>query len=77
MEGNSEPRLAEGIDFLRFAQNLRSGGNQKMLSVVGVNIVSKKARDGTRKLAIEPIDEDSFKDGSFEEDVSFACRSVS
>lgn len=47
MERDGKPRLTERIDLLRLTQNLRSGGNQKMLAVVGVNVVCEKAFDGT------------------------------
>jgi hypothetical protein len=47
MKRDGEPRLAERIDLLRLTQNLRSGGNQKMLAVVGVNVGCEKAVDGT------------------------------
>src|SRR6266478_6825722 len=56
MKHDGKPRLAERIDLLRLTQNLRSGGNQKMLAVVGVNVGSEKAFDGTRELPVEPVD---------------------
>src|ERR1700694_5788955 len=75
-EGDGKPRLGERIDLLHLTQNLRSSGNQKMLAVVGVNVVCEKAFDGTGELPVEPVDEDGFEYGAFEEDVSLPCRRV-
>ena len=55
VEGHGEPRLAERLDGLRFAENPRAGGNQHLPSRVRVERVRHEAvhRRGAR--AIQPI----------------------
>src|SRR5579862_3261814 len=76
VKGDREPRLPKGIDLPGFAQNLCSGGNEKVLSVVGVNIIREQAFNRTRELPVESIDKDGFEDGPFEEDVCFSGRRI-
>src|SRR5579885_532686 len=43
---HGEPLLAEGVDLIGFAQNLRARRNQDVLPVVGIDIVGDKTVDG-------------------------------
>ena len=69
MKGDGEPRLAEGFDLAGFAEELGSRRNQKMLTVVGIDVVGEKTLDGPGELPVETIDENGFEYGSFKQNV--------
>src|SRR5579871_2922891 len=76
MEKDGKASLAEGFDLPCLPEEFRSGRNQQMLPVVGIDICCEKAFDGSCHLSVEPVDENGFEYGSFKENVSFArCRS--
>ena len=66
MERHGEPRLAERLHGLRFAENPRAGGNQHLPSRVRVERVRDEAVHGRRARAIQPIRQDGVDDGALE-----------
>src|ERR1700675_1020033 len=47
-----------------------------MLAVVGVDIGREQALDRARKLAVESVDQNGFKDVSFKQYIGFSCRRI-
>jgi hypothetical protein len=48
-----------------------------MLSITGVNVSCEKAFDRPRELAVEPVDENGFEDGSLKDEIGLAYGRVS
>ena len=57
MEGDGEPCLAEGVDFVGFAYDLAARRNEEVLAVMGVNVGGEQADDWAGKTAVKPVDE--------------------
>ena len=76
MKHDGQTRLAEGIDFLGFAEQFRTGWYEQVLPVIRVDIVGEQALDGSGKAAIETVDQDGFEDGSFKKQIGLACRRI-
>ena len=76
MESYGEPRLTKRLHALCFAQDLRAGRDQKMLTVVGVDVIGDKALDSSAKLAVEAVQKYGFEDRSFKDDVVFPLGGV-
>ena len=66
VEGHGEPRFAERLDGLRFAENPRAGGNQHLPSRMRVERIGHETvhRRGAR--AIQSIRQHGVDDGSFQ-----------
>ena len=69
MEGNGKSCLPEGVDFVGFAYDFAAGRNEKVLTVVRVNVVGEQADDRAGKTTVKPVDEQRFKNCPFKQDV--------
>jgi hypothetical protein len=65
MKYDCEAVLTEGVNPFCFPEDLGPRGDQKVLTVMRVDICRNEAFDRAGKLAVEAVDENSFKDGSF------------
>ena len=66
MEGHGKPRLAKGLDRLRFAENPRACGDQHLPSRVRVERIRHEAVHRRGAGAIQPIRQNGVDNGSFE-----------
>src|SRR6185437_7231558 len=57
---DGKARLAERFHALGLPQNLRARGDEKVLAVMGVNIVGDEALDRAIKVSAETIEERGF-----------------
>src|SRR4029077_19965418 len=68
-EGNSKPRFAERLDWLRFSQHARTSGNDDVLTVVRVHGVGDETIDRGGHTAVESVRQHGVNHGSLQDPV--------
>ena len=67
IECDGEPRLAEALDRLRFAQHARAGRNQHVLSVVRVDGIGDETVDRRGRTAVQAVRQHRVDDRAFQD----------
>src|SRR5581483_6116708 len=69
VKGDCKPRLTKAIHLRSLAQNFASGGDQNVLTVVGINVIRDQALDWPGETSIQAIHEHGFEDRAFKQNV--------
>jgi len=76
MEGNGQAALPERVNLLGFTEDLAPGWNEKVLAIVGIDIIGHQATDRSSEAAVEPVNEQGFDDRVLEKNVFLAAGGI-